>query len=545
MPDPTRLSSWSALEADARRLAGTSLRALFAADPDRFARFALRFEDLLLDLSKQRLDPQARAHLIALLEDAGFAERRQALFSGGIVNRTEARPALHTLLRAPEGTRLPLDGRDAAAEVFAVRRRLERFAEQVREGRVRGARGEPFAAVLHIGIGGSELGPRLVCEALAPFADGRLQVRFVANIDPRALGEAIADLHPARTLVLVASKTFTTRETLANARRARAWLEAELASAASDHLVALTARPDRARAFGIAPERIFPFWDWVGGRFSLWSSVGLVIALYLGVAHFRALLAGAHAMDEHFRTAPLQANLPVQAALADVWNSTFLRLPARAVVPYDHGLRSLPAYLQQLEMESNGKGVSEEGDPVAWPTGPVVWGGTGTEAQHAFFQHLHQGTAVVPVDFLAAARPASGDGAPHSELLANALAQARALAFGRTLEETRAQLAREGLDPALLARLAPHRTFPGNRPSSFFLYHRLTPYRLGGLLALFEHRVFTQGVVWGIDSFDQWGVELGKELAAQLLPALRGGAAEGEGWDASTRGLAAAARAML
>ncbi len=537
MSGPLGLPSWPDLRREAEVLRARHLRSLFAEDGERFARLSFRFEDLLLDLSKQRWRPATLLRLCALLREAGFEARREALFAGGIVNRTENRPALHTALRdPPPGLRIgDLDVGRAVGDVLA---RMERFVAAVRGGTIRSAAGEPFREVVHIGIGGSELGPRLVCEALAPYADGRIRVHFLSNIDPRALFEVLGRIDLDRSLLLVASKSFTTLETLDNARALRARLESRFGPRAATHLVALTARPARARAFGIAAERIFEFWDWVGGRYSLWSAVGLPIALFLGFDRFRELLAGARAMDVHFRTAPLEGNLPVLAALVGIWNVNLLGFASRAVVPYDHGLRSLVAHLQQLEMESNGKSVTEDGVRVSWHTSPVVWGGPGTDGQHAFFQLLHQGSRILPCEFLAACESPTPAGEMHEKLLANALAQARALAFGRDEEETRRELEARGLPPAEVARLLPHRRFEGNRPSSFLLYRRLTPYRLGGLLALFEHRVFTEGVVWGIDSFDQWGVELGKEMALRLLPAVRGGSPEA-GLDSSTRGLLA------
>lgn len=517
--------AWTRLRGHARRLGQVHLRDLFAADPTRFAALSRRIDDppLLLDLSRQKLDAAALADLLELARETDVEGERARLFAGEKVNLTEGRAALHMALRAAPGDRFSVDGRDVTAEVLEMRARLRAFAEGIRAGTITGATGARFTDVVHIGIGGSELGPRAVCRALAPYADGRIRVHFVSNVDPQALHLALAGLDPARTLVLIVSKTFTTRETMANAHAARRWLVEPLGEGAvAAHFVAISSALDRARAFGIPEGRVFGFGEWVGGRFSLWSPVGLAIALHLGFDVFEELLAGARAMDRHFRTAPLEANLPVLLALVEVWNRDLLGLPTRVVVPYDATLGDLVFHLQQVEMESNGKSTRRGGAPVGWATAPVVWGSPGTDGQHAYFQMLHQGTDPVPAEFLVAARCRVPDDGRHAELVANALAQVEALAFGRSDEETRAEMEAAGLPPDEIARLLPHRRFPGNRPCTVVMVRRMDPRTLGALLSLYEHKVFVEGVLWDVNGFDQFGVELGKVLAARLLPELRG-----------------------
>jgi glucose-6-phosphate isomerase len=514
--------AWAALEAAVR--ADPSLRRLFELEPDRAARLTFEACGLVLDLSKQPWSAAGFARAVDLARASGVEAVRQALFAGETVNASEGRAVLHMALRAPGARAWRAAGQPVAEGVAAGLARMLAFAGDVR------AAGE-IQAVLHIGIGGSDLGPRLVWEALAPVAP-EIDLRFAANVDPSEITAALAGLDPARTLVVIASKTFTTQETLFNARVARAWLDQ--APGAGDRLVAVTAAPEAAAAFGVDPSRVFPFADWVGGRFSLWSAVGLSCAIALGPGAFEGLLRGAAEMDDHFLGAPLEGNLPVVLALSHVLNRDLLGRPARAVVPYARRLRLLPAFLQQLEMESNGKRVGRDGRPVPRPTAGVVFGDAGTNGQHAFFQALHQGTDVIPLDILAVRQPVEGDPAAHRALLANAIAQAEALMAGRTQAEA---LAAAGGDPVLAAQKA----FPGDRPSGFFLLERLDPPTLGALLALFEHKVFVEGVLWGVNSFDQWGVELGKVLAARILPELEGGPAGAH--DASTAALIARLRA--
>jgi len=513
--------AWTQLESNGARALDRSISDLFGAEPDRLDRMTLSAAGLALDLSKQPWSLTDLDQTLELARAAGVEEARGRLFAGEVVNASEGRAAQHMALRAPVGAGMKVQGRVISPEVEAGRARMRAFADGVRTGKIRGADGQEIRAVLHIGIGGSDLGPRLIWEGLRPLNPG-IDLRFVANVDPSELAFALAGLEPATTLVVVVSKTFTTQETLTNAEAARVWLRDALGPAADFHLIAVTAAPDQAAAFGTPPDQIFAFWDWVGGRYSLWSAVGLSCAIALGPDVFEALLEGAAEMDAHFLAAPLDENLPVVLALAHIFNRNGMKRPARAVIPYAQRLRLFPAFLQQLEMESNGKRVSALGAPLTRGSATTVFGDAGTNGQHAFFQALHQGTDVVPVDFLAIARPREGDLAAHQKLLANVIAQAEALMIGRPEEHVRKELAGRGLEPAAIDALAPRRTFPGNRPSSFLLMEQLTPEALGALIALYEHKVFVEGVIWGLNSFDQWGVELGKTLAAVVLPELTG-----------------------
>ena len=513
--------AWKALVAQHAAHASTRMDDMFAADPDRFARFSLRLGDLTLDYSKNLIDAETMRLLHGLAREADLSGWIEKLFGGDEVNPSEKRPALHTLLRGDEKS-LTVGGFDAAAEARAVRERLRAFAGDVREGRRVGASGERFTDVVHIGIGGSELGPRLVVDALRP-DDSPLRVHFISGLDDTQVGQALKGLKPATTLVLIVSKSWTTAETQANAGLVRLWLRSSLRSDQdlAKHVVAVTAKPDLAHRFGVGDDAVFPMWDWVGGRYSLWSAVGLPIALACGVDRHEELLAGAHAMDEHFRRSPLEENLPVTLALLGVWYMNFFGAETQVMLPYDWRLKYLPAWLQQLDMESNGKSVDRAGAQITYETAPVIWGGPGNEGQHAFFQLLHQGKRLVPADFIGAA-----EGGPNRDaLIANMLAQTEALMRG------------SGPAPAG----APHRFSPGNRPSNTILMRRLDARTLGALLALYEHKVFVQGVIWRLNSFDQWGVELGKTLAARIEPELKGGKA-GE-HDGSTSGLIAQYRA--
>jgi len=517
-------AAWAALNAAAERARGRRIAGLFDAEPQRLARLTLEAAGLTLDLSKQPWSLGDVADMVELARLSGIEAARARLLGGAVVNRSEGRPALHVALRAKAGADYRADGAPVSAEVDATREAMRRFAGEVRSGAIKGATGKPFRAILHIGIGGSDLGPRLVWEALKPL-DPAIELRFAANVDPAELAQALVGLDPQETLVVVVSKTFTTLETLTNAQAARAWLRESLGAGADAHLAAVSAAPDKAQAFGVAAERVFAFWDWVGGRYSLWSAVGLSCATALGFAAFEAMLAGARAMDEHFASAPLAANAPVLLALAHVFNRNGLGRPIRAVVPYAQRLRLLPPFLQQLEMESNGKRVDAAGRALSRGSAASVFGDAGTNGQHAFFQLLHQGTEVIPVDILAVRQGSEGDSAAQAKLLANAIAQAEALMVGRPQAEVRAELQAKGLAAAEIDELAPQRTFPGDRPSSFILMDRLDPKALGALIALYEHKTFVEGVLWGINSFDQWGVELGKTLAARVLGELEGGAA--------------------
>jgi glucose-6-phosphate isomerase len=501
-------AAWAALATAAEAARDRRIEGLFAAEPDRLARLTLAAAGLELDLSKQ---PWSLADLSVMLDLARAADvegARARLFAGEVVNASEGRPALHMALRAPDGADFKAVGQPVSREVEASRSAMRGFAEAVRGGGKRGCTGKPFRAIVHIGIGGSDLGPRLIWEALRPL-DPQIELRFAANVDPAELAQALTGLDPAETMVFTVSKTFTTLETLTNAQAARAWLRASLGAASDSHLVAISAAPDKAQAFGVPADQVFGFWDWVGGRYSIWSAVGLSCAVALGYDAFARLQAGAAALDEHFRTAPLAANAPVLLALAHVFNRNGLSRPIRAVVPYAQRLRLFAAFLQQLEMESNGKRVTAGGQPVAHATAASVFGDAGTNGQHAFFQLLHQGTDIIPVDIVAVRQGSEGDPAAQVKLLANAVAQAEALMVGRPPAET----------PDA------QRAFPGDRPSSFLLLDRLDPERLGALIALYEHKTFVEGVLWGINSFDQWGVELGKTLALRVLGELEGGPA--------------------
>jgi glucose-6-phosphate isomerase len=510
-------AAWQAFEARAVADGARPIASLFDAEPDRLQRLSLEAAGLSIDLSKQPWSAAGLEAALDLARAAGVEAAREALFAGEAVNASEGRAALHMALRAKPGAAFAAQGQPVSRDVEAGRAAIAAFATAVRSGEIRGATGKPFAAVVHIGIGGSDLGPRLVWEALRPLLPP-ISLRFAANVDGAEIAAALAGLDPATTLVIAASKTFTTLETLANLEAARAWL----GGATGAQVVAVTANAEAARASGIAEDRIFAFTDWVGGRYSVWSAVGLCCAIGLGWEAFEALLAGAEAMDAHFRAAPLDRNAPVLLAAAHVFNRNGLGRPARAVIPYAKRLALLPAYLQQLEMESNGKRVTAAGEPVSRATATVVFGDAGTNAQHAFFQFLHQGTDIVPVDFIAVAAADEGPPGAQARLNANAVAQAEALMIGRPESEVRHELAAKGLPTHEVETLAPQRAFLGDRPSSFILLPRLNPGSLGALLALYEHKTFVEGVLWGINSFDQWGVELGKTLAARVLAEFEG-----------------------
>jgi len=526
---------WDRLKAHHAATRDRAILDLFSADPGRAAEFAVEACGMRLDWSKTNIDATARDLLLDLAETAGVGARREAMFSGARINETEGRAVLHTALRNLDGSVI-VDGADVMPAVRETLARMERFAEDVRRGRFAGA-GGAFTDVVNIGIGGSDLGPAMACAALAPYADGP-RCHFVSNVDPAHVSDVLAPLDPDRTLVLVASKTFTTVETMANAGAARDWMARVVADPATQ-FAAISSATDKAAAFGIAADRVFGFADWVGGRYSLWGPIGLSLMLAIGPERFRAFLSGAAEMDAHFRAAPFAANMPVILALAGIWHAQVAGLCSRAVLPYDQRLARLPAYLQQLEMESNGKRVAMDGSDLPVESGPIVWGEPGTNGQHAFYQLLHQGTRVVPCEFLIARRGHEPQLArQHRMLIANCLAQSEALMRGRGLDEARALMAARGLSGAELERQARHRVFPGNRPSLTLTYDRLTPGVLGRIIALYEHRVFVEGVILGINSFDQWGVELGKELALTLEPMLEG-TADPAGKDGSTRALLA------
>ena len=528
--DPTTTSAWSALSAHHKALT-PNLREWFAADPARAEKFSFTADELHVDLSKNLITSETVELLLKLAEEVKLEQAREAMFSGEHINVTEDRAVLHTALRRPEGytPALTVDGQDVDADVHAVLKKIYAFADRVRNGEWTGVTGKRIETVVNIGIGGSDLGPVMVYEALKPYADAGITARFISNIDPTDVAEKVSDLDPETTLFIVASKTFGTLETLTNARVAREWLLSALAEAGAlegkeaseavaKHFVAVSTALDKVAAFGIDPENAFGFWDWVGGRYSVDSAIGTSLAIVFGPKVFADFLAGFHAMDEHFRTAPLAQNVPVLMGLLNIWNVNFLGAETHAVLPYDQYLHRFPAYLQQLTMESNGKSVRADGSFVNYATGEVFWGEPGTNGQHAFYQLIHQGTRLIPADFLAFANPVhptkDGERDVHELFLANFFAQSQALAFGKTEEEVRAEGTAEHVVNA--------RIFSGNRPSTSIMAPRLTPRVLGSLIALYEHITFVQGVVWGIDSFDQWGVELGKKLALDLVPAIEG-----------------------
>lgn len=513
----TRDAAWTAFHQAAAEAASARIVDQFAADPDRLARMSVEAAGLYLDLSKQSWTKAAFDACLDLARASDVEGRRAALFAGEAVNLTEGRAVLHPALRAAPGADFKALGEPVSAEVDAVRADMKAYADAVRSGAEAGAKGKTFEAIVHVGIGGSDLGPRVVWDALRPL-DPAIDLRFVANIDPRDMAEALTGLDPETTLVVVVSKTFTTQETLANAEAAKAWLAASLpAEGMTKHFIGVTAAPEKAAAFGCG--RTFGFRDWVGGRYSLWSAVSLSCGIALGWDVFEGMLAGAAAMDEHFVSAPLQRNAPVLLALAQVFNVDGLDRPARTVAPYAHALRRLPSFLQQLEMESNGKRVHRDGTPVTRQTCPVVFGEPGTNGQHAFFQQIHQGPQTVPAEFVIVAKTDADapEAPPEAPLWSNALAQGQALMLGKTTEAAKAEGLAQGLLEEEATRLAPHRTFTGNRPSTAIVMERLTPETLGALLALYEHKTFVEGVIWDINSFDQWGVELGKVLAKAIL----------------------------
>ncbi|MBN8508034.1 MAG: glucose-6-phosphate isomerase [Burkholderiales bacterium] len=519
IPPLAQRPAWAALQAHHARIAPRHLRELFAADPARGERLACEAAGIYLDYSKNRIDDETLRLLRQLAEQSGLRARIDAMFSGEKINVTENRAVLHVALRAPRGASIRVDGHDVVPDVHAVLDAMSGFAQRVRSGAWLGHTGKRVRHVINIGIGGSDLGPVMACEALRHYSARDLSLRFVSNVDGTDFTEAVHGLDPAETLFIVASKTFTTQETMANAHSARAWALAAFggdAAAVAKHFVAVSTNAAAVTQFGIAAANMFGFWDWVGGRYSMGSAIGLSTMLAIGPEAFRELLAGFHEMDEHFRTAPFERNLPVLMGLLAVWYADFFGAQTIAVLPYDQYLKRFPAYLQQLTMESTGKQVTLDGAPVGADTGAVYWGEPGTNGQHSFYQLIHQGTRLIPCDFIAFGRTLNPLGRHHELLLANVFAQGEALAFGKTPQELRA----EGVAESLV----PHRTFPGNRPSNTLLLERLTPAALGKLVALYEHSVFTQGAVWGINCFDQWGVELGKVLAKRIEPEL--GAAE-------------------
>jgi len=535
---PTRHGAWHRVQAHADAFKSHQIRDLFAADEHRAERMKARCGPLLLDYSKNRIDHDGLEALLGLAEVMGLRASIDAMFSGAAINNTEQRPALHVALRMPRDAVIEVGGRNVVADVHAELDKVRRFADRVRDGVWKGRTGEAITDVVNIGIGGSDLGPRMVCDALRAHAHPRLKTHFVANVDGTRITGLLKHLNPDTTLFIIASKSFGTQETLVNANTAREWFLAQGASETdiARHFVAVSTNAPKVAAFGIDTDNMFGFWDWVGGRYSLWSAIGLPIMLSVGPGVFDALLAGAHAMDHHFRTTPWHENLPVLLALIGVWYINGMGANTHLVSPYDHGLRQLPAFLQQLDMESNGKSITRDGKPVEHHTGPVVWGYSGINGQHAFYQLLHQGTELIPADFIVSVRNRQSPDAHHKVILANCVAQAQALMQGRSTEQAVAEMVEAGLDQDRIRELAPHRTFEGNRPTNMILLDELTPESLGSLIAMYEHKVFTQGVLWQVNSFDQWGVELGKQLAKRIEAAYDGGGYP-EDADASTRAL--------
>ncbi|UCH25648.1 MAG: glucose-6-phosphate isomerase [Trueperaceae bacterium] len=534
----THSPSWQALTEHRQAIVGVHMRRLFADDPKRFERFSLEFDDILFDYSKNRITEETMSLLVDLAEQARLPEKIAAMFGGDKINVTEDRAVLHVALRNRSDRPITSGGRDVMIDVNRVLAMMRTFSEAVRSGEWRGYTGQVIRDVVNIGIGGSDLGPKMVTKALSPYGADGLRVHYVSNVDGTDLTETLKRLDPETSLFLVASKTFTTQETMANARSAREWFLASAGdpAAVAKHFVALSTNENAVREFGIDPENMFEFWDWVGGRYSLWSAIGLSIAIYLGMDIFEELLEGAHRVDEHFKTAPLEKNIPVIMALLGIWYNNFFDAQSHAILPYDQYLEHFASYFQQGDMESNGKSVTVTGNPVAVSTGPIIWGQPGTNGQHAFYQLIHQGTKLVPCDFLAAAQSHNPLGEHHTFLISNFLAQTEALMKGKTSQETRSELEAKGVSGSKLELLSAAKSFEGNRPTNSFLYKKLTPKTLGSLIAMYEHKIFTQGVIWNINSFDQMGVELGKQLAGAILSELGGDGAV-TSHDSSTNGL--------
>lgn len=542
---PTSTRAWKELEAHFADMKSVPMRGLFAADPARFERFTVKFEDILLDFSKNRINDRTMELLLDLAKETDLQDAIQQMFSGAEINETEGRAVLHTALRNRSNHPILVDGEDVMPEVNQVLGQMEAFANRIQQGHWLGYTNRPISNIVNIGIGGSDLGPVMVTEALKPYWNARIKVHFVSNVDGTHIAEILKKVDPETTMFMIASKTFTTQETMTNAHTAREWFldagatEADIAK----HFAALSTNLEGVTAFGIDPENMFRFWDWVGGRYSLWSAIGLSIACVIGFDNFRKMLEGAHAMDYHFKTVPLAQNLPVILALLGIWYNNFFGAESEAILPYDQYMHRFAAYFQQGNMESNGKYVGRDGKKVNHETGPIIWGEPGTNGQHAFYQLIHQGTKVIPCDFLAPAQSHNDIGDHHPKLLANFFAQTEALMMGKTEAEVIAELQAQGLNEAEVERLAPFKVFEGNRPTNSILFEKLTPRTLGSLIALYEHKIFAQGVIWNIFSFDQWGVELGKQLAKQILPELENDT-KVESHDSSTNGLINAWKAM-
>jgi glucose-6-phosphate isomerase len=545
MPRPTELQAWKALAAHKDAIGDLHMRELFEKDPERFKTFSRTLGDILFDFSKNRITAETFELLLSLAREAGLDAKIRAMFSGKKINVTEKRAVLHTALRNRSNRPISVDGVDVMPEVNRVLEKMRLFTEKVRSGQWKGYAGKAITDVVNIGIGGSDLGPQMAVMALAHYAKPGLRCHFVSNVDGTHLAECLKLVHPETTLFIIASKTFTTQETMTNAHSARDWFLAKAGDekAVAKHFAALSTNAEGVEAFGIDTANMFEFWDWVGGRYSLWSAIGMSIALSVGMDRFEEMLSGAHVVDEHFRTAPFEENIPVIMGLLGIWYDNFFGAETQAILPYDQYLARFPAYFQQGDMESNGKSVTISGKPVDYDTGPIIWGEPGTNGQHAFYQLIHQGTRLIPCDFLAAAKTHNPMGEHHMLLVSNFFAQTEALMKGKTFEEARAELAAKGTPEEELDLLAASKTFPGNRPTNSILFKELTPATLGSLIALYEHKIFTQGAIWDINSFDQMGVELGKKLALDIQKELSGDASVSS-HDSSTNGLINAYKAL-
>ena len=538
----TQFPTWQKLCAHQKMVVPLHMRDLFAADPKRFEKYSLKFDDLLFDYSKHRITDETLPLLLQMAREAKIEQWRDSMFAGEKINITENRAVLHTALRNRANTPVYVDGKDVMPDVNAVLAQMRTFSDKVRNGSWLGYTGKRITDIVNIGIGGSDLGPVMVCDALKPYASPDLNIHFVSNIDGAHLMRALEKCKAETTLFIVASKTFTTQETMTNATSARTWFleSAKDSNHVAKHFVALSTNAKAVGDFGIDTANMFQFWDWVGGRYSLWSAIGLSIALYVGMDNFEALLTGAHEMDVHFKTAPLEQNMPVILALIGIWYNNFFHVDTHAILPYDQGMARFPAYLQQADMESNGKFICRDGSRVQYKTGPVIWGEAGTNGQHAFYQLIHQGTQMVPADFLMPVHSHYAIGkqgyAHHKILLANFFAQTQSLMLGKTKQEARAELEKQGLSGEALEKLLPHKVFEGNRPTTSMMFDTLTPNTLGKLIALYEHKIFVQGMMWDINSYDQWGVEYGKQIAQQILPQLTSDEVVSN-YDSSTNGL--------
>jgi glucose-6-phosphate isomerase len=539
MTTTSEFSSWKKLSDHYTNTSALQMRDLFAADPNRFSKYSLQFNDILIDYSKNRITDETMALLIALAEEAGLKQAIEDMFSGKKINTTEKRSVLHIALRNRSNTPILSDGKDVMPEVNAVLEKMKGFCEKVRSGAWKGYTGKSITDIVNIGIGGSDLGPLMVTEALKPYSSDSLHVHFVSNVDGTHIAETVKRVNPETTLFIIASKTFTTQETITNALSAKEWFlkTAKDERAVAKHFVALSTNAKSVAAFGIDTENMFEFWDWVGGRYSLWSAIGLSIALSIGFDNYIELLSGAHAMDKHFSETPFSRNIPVILALLGVWYNNFYEAESHAILPYDQYMHRFAAYFQQGDMESNGKGVRKDGGKIStYSTGPIIWGEPGTNGQHAFYQLIHQGTKIIPCDFLAPVISHNPIGDHHPKLLANFFAQTEALMKGKTATEAKAELEKSGLSASDVEALVNHKVFEGNRPTNSIFFKKSTPFTLGALVAMYEHKIYTQSVIWQINAFDQWGVELGKQLATAILPELTNSSTV-TGHDSSTNGL--------